>query len=65
MKKIVMYMLKIPAKTDSNDFSLKDPSLSRRIHAADDSIAQLLGDWNEIKGWAGATHGNARDGHGG
>jgi hypothetical protein len=23
-----------------------------------------LGDWNEIKGWAGSTHRDARDGHG-
>ena len=44
--------------------TLQDPSLSSRIPASDNSIAQLCGDRDEIKGRASVGHPDARDGHG-
>ena len=43
--------------------TLQDLSLSGGMLASDDSIAQLHGNRDEVKGRAGARHGNARDGH--
>ena len=44
--------------------TLRDLSLSRRIVALGDSIAQILSDRDEIEGRTGTGHSNARDGHG-
>jgi len=42
----------------------QDLSLSSRILTTDDSVAQLHGDRDEIKGRTGAGHCDARDSHG-
>lgn len=41
----------------------QDPSSRGGTLASDDSGAQLCGDGDEVKGRAGARHGDARDGH--
>ena len=43
--------------------ALQDPSLGRRILSGHDSIAQFLGDRDEIEGGVGAKYGDAGDGH--
>ena len=44
--------------------TLRDLSLSRRIVALDDGVAQILSDRDEIEGRTGTGHSNAGDGHG-
>lgn len=42
----------------------QDLSLSSRILASDDIVAQFCGDMDRIEGRAGTSHSNAGDGHG-